>query len=127
MFLPSFSNDKNENLEKFFHGFESIIKKHNLSDYEMFVYLRGQLCKTPKSLVESLDIEEQQYETAKELLTKAFGSTLSQKYDTIKKLSELQLKIDGDPFEYICSMRTITSSFKNLSIDTNIVLQYFFC
>ena len=56
--LPTFSNDKKESLGKFLYALESILDKHNLSDYEKFVYLKGQLHEGPKSLIESLDSGE---------------------------------------------------------------------
>ena len=89
--LPEYSGEKSESLERFFHGFESILEKHPLSNYEKFLYLKGQLHKGPKALVSSLEPTEQTYESAKELLTKAFAYPVTQRYDVIKRLSELKL------------------------------------
>ena len=124
--LPEFSNDKTDNLEKFFYSFESIINKHNLSPYEKFVHLKSQLKKAPKILVESLESNEQTYDAAKKLLTDAFASPVTQKFDCIKRLTDLTLKVNDDPYNYIGEMRSIVSSFKALNIDTDTILQYFF-
>ena len=51
--LPTFSNDKAESLENFIYAFESIISKQTLSDYEKFIYLKGQLQGGPLALVRS--------------------------------------------------------------------------
>jgi hypothetical protein len=125
--LPTFADPKEESLEKFLHNFESIINKHVLSRYEKFIYLKNQLSGAPRTLVDSLDISKQSYDCAKDILCKAFGSTLTQKYDAIRKLSQIRLNSNGgDPYTYIGNMRSLTASFNNLKIDANTVLQYFF-
>ena len=70
--LPKFANKKGESLHKFIRSFEAIIDKHSLTSYEKFIYLRNQLSDGPRILIESLDVDQQSYETAKELLIKAF-------------------------------------------------------
>lgn len=123
--LPEFSNDKKESLERFIYAFESIVNKHNLSEYEKFIYLKGQLRKGPLTLTNSLDSRHQTYQNAKELLFEAFGSALTQKYEVIKKLSELKLQIDGDIYNFISEMRSITCTFKELDINIETVIQFF--
>jgi len=123
--LPVYSNDKNESLERFFHSFESIINQHRLSDYERFVYLKGQLRGPPLTIVDSLDSLQQSYVSAKLLLEDAFASPLTQKYEVIKRLSELNLGYDDDVYAYISSMRSIVTSFESLKIDIETVIQYF--
>ena len=59
--LPTFSNSEKESLEKFFHNFENIIDKHNLTSFEKFIYLRNQLKGSPSSLIESLDVSNRNY------------------------------------------------------------------
>ena len=123
--LPVFANDKSDNLEKFLYAFESIIDKHGLSEYEKFVYLKGQLKCGPLALINSLNATEQTYAMAKDLLTKAFASPLTQQYDVIKRLTELKLGFDDDVYVYISNMRNVMSSFDTLKIDVKIVIQYF--
>ena len=123
--LPEFSHNKRDNFEKFIYGFESIISKLNLSDYERFMYLKNQLRGGPLALVNSLEVEQQTYESAKDLLTEAFASPPTQKYDAIKKLTDLDLKLNGDVYSYISDMRNVISSFNSLKIDVDVVLQYF--
>jgi len=123
--LPIFSNDKSDNLEKFFYAFESIINKHALSEYEKFIYLKGQVRKGPEALINSLEASNQTYKSAKKLLMDAFASPLSQKYSAIKKLSELKLSAGDDVYSFIGGMRSITSSFTNLGIGVDDILQYF--
>ena len=121
--VPEYSGEKSESLERFFHGFESILEKHPLSNYEKFLYLKGQLHKGPKALVSSLEPTEQTYESAKELLTKAFAYPVTQRYDVIKRLSELKLTTSTDVYVFISEVCSIISTFKLLEIDT--VLKFF--
>ena len=121
--FPKFSNSIGEDFEKFIYSFESIINKHNLPSYEKFIYLRNQLSKAPRVLVDSLDIDEQTYETAKALLIRAFSSDVTRKFSSIKKLSEI--KMSGDPYDFIGEMRSIISLFDKLDVDIKTVLTYF--
>ena len=123
--MPIFANEKTDNLEKFLHAFESIIEKHHLSDYEKFVYLRGQVKKGPHALLNSLDAKDQTYTGAKKLLTDAFASPLTQKFSAIRKLTELRLNLNDDVYKFIGSMRSVTCSFSNLKITVEDMLQYF--
>ena len=123
--LPEYSNLKGESLEKFLFTFESIITKHGLSDYEKFIYLKGQLRKGPLSLVNSLEPAEQTYDSAKALLGQAFACPLTQKYEAIKRLCDLKLRPSDDVYSFISDMRTTVSLFKSLDINIDTVIQYF--
>ena len=123
--MPEFSNEKGESLEKFLYSFEAILNKHKLSPYEKFVYLKGQVRKAPFTLIDSLDISDQTYDNAKQLLAEAFASPLAQKYDAIMRLSQWKLDLNGDPYEVIGSVRSVQSSFNVLEIDVNTIIQYF--
>ena len=123
--LPEFHDYKVQSLEIFLHSFESIISKHKLSSYEKFIYLKGQLKNSPRALVESLDSDEQSYETAIELLVQAFGSSLTQKYDVISRLTKLKLRPGDDPYEFIGEIKKIRNAVTKLEIDSDIFMQYF--
>lgn len=123
--LPVFSSKKDESLKKFLRSFESIISKHNLSSYEKFIYLRSQLSGGPRVLIDSLDVDQQSYETAKTLLEQAFDCTLTAKYDLIQKLSCLRLPNNAEPYSFIGEMRTIVAGTESLKISVNDILQYF--
>lgn len=123
--LPVFCNDKKESLEKFIYSFESIIDKHVLSSYEKFIYLKNQLRGSPKVLIDSMSTDEQNYDTAKQLLVEAFASVVTQKFDVIERLAKLKLDSGTDPYEFIGDMRSIVSSFSNLNISIDDILQCF--
>ena len=123
--LPTYSHKDSENLHKFFTNLENILDKYNLSDYEKFVYLQGQLSGEPLSLVKSLDGAEQSYAAAKDLLTRAFASVITQQFDNIKRMAELKFA-PKLPYEFLGTFRQIREAFKNLNVSTDIILQYFF-
>ena len=123
--LPTFSNSRDDNLKKFFRSFESIIDKHCLNDYEKFVYLRGQLSGGPKTLIDSLDVDNQSYHKAKDLLEKAFDCKLTAKFDIMFKITNLKMTFNTDPYSFIGEMRSIISEFEYLNFTTDDVLQFF--
>ena len=123
--LPTYSHAPNESLEKFFYNFDSIIGKHKLSEYEQFLYLRGTLSKAPRALIDSLDVNEQNYARAKALLMDAFGSIITQQYEVLRKLAVLKLHPNADPYSFIGEMRTIVTNVKNLKINVDTILQFF--
>ena len=123
--LPTYSNKEGENLQKFFMNFENIINKYNLSDYEKFIYLQGQLTGEPLTLIKSLDISSQSFAAAKGLLTRAFASKVTQQFQAIKSLADLKFS-PKLPYEFVGKMRQIQEAFTSLSITADIMLQYFF-
>ncbi|XP_068234441.1 uncharacterized protein [Palaemon carinicauda] len=123
--LPTFGNREGEDISKFLREFEATIDKYDLSTHVKFTLLTRQLSGDSLKLVNSLDCSNRSYEEAKKLLQKAFADTLSQQYRVIKQLSELKLTYQSDPYDFISNMRIICNQFEALSIDQNIVLQYF--
>jgi len=123
--LPEFSNNKNENYQKFIRSFEYAVARHNLGEYEKFMYLRGQLSGGPKSLIDSLDVGQQTYTIAKDLLEKAFDRKVNSKQDYIKNLCELKLNKNSDVYSFIGEMRTVLAGFESLGVTIDDVLQYF--
>ena len=48
-----------------------------------------------------------------------------QKYDAIKKLTELNLAPASDPYAFVASMRTVKNAFNKLKVTVEDLLQYF--
>ena len=124
--LPVFHSKEGESLEKFFHQFETTVSRYNYSDYDRFLLLKQQIKGRASMLIESLEIDSQSYDCAKELLCQALASPLTQKFNILKKMSEMKLGYDVDPFEYISVMKSIKESFSHLKIDIDTVMQFFF-
>ena len=124
--LPTFSSEENESLEKFLYNFEATVSKYSYSSYDKLLLLKGQVTGKASVLLNSLELSEQTYESARALLVQALASPLTQKYNVLRQLANLQLNYDTEPFEYIAKMRNITESFKSLNIDLDTILQYFF-
>lgn len=123
--LPQFSNKFGDDLGKFLANFEQIISKYTLTEYEKFVYLQRQLSGDPLTLVKSLELDAQTFESAKTLLEKAFASKITQKFNAIEKLTGLRFGYKDDPYCYISTIRQLNESFTTLNITTAEVLQYF--
>ena len=123
--LPTFGNRDGENLERFFYNFENIIFKYALNDFDRYVFLEKQLSGPPLTLIKSLQGSHQTYTAAKELINKAFSSPTLQKFNIIKRLSNLKLTNSGDIYAFISEMQSIIQVFENLGIDVDSILQYF--
>lgn len=123
--LPTYRNAHDESLSNFLADFENIIQKYDLSDYEKFVYLKRQLSDEPLTLIGSLSGNRQSFEGAKLLLREAFANTISQKYGAIRRLAQLSLTHDGDPYKFISEMRSVQDLFKTLDISSDTIIQYF--
>lgn len=123
--LPVFNGTDDENLESFLLNFESTTEKYAYSSYDKMLLLKQQVHGRGELLLNSLEISEQNFESAKDLLVKAFASPLTQKFKILKQLSELKLNYDSEPFEYISKTRSLSEAFKSLKITTDHVLQYF--
>ena len=122
--LPKYGRLEGENLVQFFSNFEDIITKYNLSEYERFIYLERQLSNEPLILIKSLTGTQRCYGQAKELLCKAFARPIQQKFDTVKRLANLDFQID-EPYKFISEVRLILSCIVDLKIDTDTMAQYF--
>ena len=85
----------------------------------------GQLKNEALTLAKSLQGDNQSYTAAKDLLTQAFASTTSQKFETINKLSNLSLPYNGNCYEFVGSLKLIRQSFDNLKITVDDILQFF--
>jgi len=122
--LPTYSHGKTESLYHFLRGFENVLRSHPMPSYEKFVYLKRQLKGEPLALLESIEETRQCYEIGKKLLMEAFGSEITQKFDAIRRLSQLKMSSSG-VYEYVSEMRTLMDLFKNLQIDVDVIIQYF--
>lgn len=124
--LPEYSHSEDENLSMFFHNFESILVKFNLSEFEKFVLLEGQLKGEPAVLIKSLQGSKRSYSEAKSLLMEAFASTITESYNIISRLANIKLNEGENPYKFISDLKIIKDSFRTLKIDVDTVLAYFF-
>ena len=107
--LPTYGHKDGEDLEKFFINFENIVG--HLSDFNKLIYLHDQLTGEPKCLLKMLDANNQTYNAAKDLLNRAFASTSSQKFDAIKRVTELKF-LPKLPYEYMGTLHQVIDNFK---------------
>ena len=124
--LPKFSGDEGEDLHKFFNEFETTISKFNYTDYDKLLLLKQQLSGRAAILINSLDIKTKGFSQAKELLEKALASRDLQIFNIVKQISQIKLSKSDDPFIYMSKMTNLIENVKDLNIDVDCILQYFF-
>ena len=76
--LPEYSRKEGKNFNTFLQNFESVIQNYSLKEYEKFLYLKKQLKNESLTLVDSLEVNDQAYTIAKQLLADALASPLQQ-------------------------------------------------
>ena len=124
--LPHYNSEKQIDLHKFFLQFEETLSKFPYTDYDKLLLLKQQVSGRASILLDSLESDKQSYNDAKKLLIEALASPVVRKFNIIKQFSEIKLPNNADPFEYISRMKYIMESIKNLKIDVDEVMQYFF-
>ena len=124
--LPEFSGSDHDDYTKFISSFEETISKFKYSNYDKYLLLRQQTKDRARVLIDSLESTEQSYQCAKKLLEEAFASPITQKFNVIRKVSQMKLSKSDDPFYYVGQMRTLKESVTNLNIDVESFLQYFY-
>ena len=79
------------------------------------MFLQRQLYNEPLTLVKSLEVGSQNYTSAKDLLTRAFASSLTQQYENVKQLSNIKFLSDT-PYEFVSKIRVLLEAFRSLDI-----------
>ena len=123
--LPKFHGREGEDLIKFLTEFELTTGVYNYPDRDLLLLLRQQVEGRASYLLQSLELDKQSYQDAKQLLTNAFATTEVRKSSTIKKLLELKLRDTDDPYLFISNLRAITESVEKLKIDSKEFLRFF--
>ena len=123
--LPTFKGGEFEDYNKFINSFENTTNRFNYPDYDLFLLLKQQLSGRASILVESLELCSQSYSAAKQLLKEAFADPVAQRNNTIRKLIDLKLSIDDDPFEYISKAKMLKESVTSLNIESKHFLNFF--
>ncbi len=127
--LPTFSADPNKDsmsCETFINTLEQLWSCYNLNSIEKYSLLERQTESRAKAMINALTLTNRSYDTAKNILLKAFAETVPQQFSIIKQMKSLQLKSrGGDPYLYYASFEKIIETMKEQKIDIDLVLQYF--
>ena len=94
--LPEYNHADGDSFENFISNFEDVLNKYKISNFEKYVYLERQVKGEALTLIKSLRGEERSYDEAKMLLEKAFASPTVQKFETLQKLANINLKFNGN-------------------------------
>ena len=123
--LPTFSGAEGEDLMKFLKEFELTTNNYNYPERDLLLLLVQQVSGRARTLIKSLEADKQSYGEAKKLLSNAFASPEILKFSSIKRLTELRLDYDDDPFEFISKVKMLAESVNSLNIQSEDFLQYF--
>ena len=124
--LPKYTSAPGEDITRFFAQFDAAVGKFPYSDYEKLQLLKQQVSGRATKLLESLQADKQGYSDAKKLLDAALASTELQKFETLKRMADMRLSYDDDPFDYISQIKSIDANFNKLSITVEDVKRYFY-
>lgn len=123
--LPKFESREGEDLIKFLKEFEDTLSPHNITSRDKFILLKEQVKGRSLVLLNALETDKHDFESAKSLLIDALASNETRIFTLIKSLTELNLSYTDDPYEYIAKVKSIQEAVGNLKIDVNHILQYF--
>ena len=122
--LPVFDG-KPENYSRFILQFERISQQMNIDEFGKYTLLEQQLQGEAKQLVSSVPVGNMDYTYAKQLLDRVYLSKDAQQFAILDRLSHLKMS-DAEPFKWISEVNIIEEQCLSLSIDINVILQYFF-
>ena len=123
--LPKFSGDEKEYLIRFLVEFELTTSSYKYPDRDLLLLLLQQLSGKAKTLLKSLEADKQSYKDAKDLLVSAFASPEIRKCSSIKRITDLDLGYDDDPFEFISNVKMLCESVNSLDISSDDFIQFF--
>ena len=123
--LPIYNSKDTESVDKFLIEFEDTVSKFNYTDRDKLLLLKQQVKGRASYLLESLELSKQTFKDAKDLLREALSSPSLAKFNVLKKLVDLKLNLNDEPFLYISNVSSIVEEFKTLKVEINDVLQYF--
>ena len=118
--LPEYDG-KPEEFEKFFSLFEDICHNYNMSSWEKYNLLLGQVKGDAKSVLSAGPIKDMNYESAKEILSQAFNSKILQQYSVIQRLQNL--KLDNNFYHWVSEVKVIKEQIASLDINSTIFMQ----
>ena len=124
--LPSFGSNENECIDKFLVEFQNAISSFGYADREKLLLLKQQVTGRAACLLSSLELDKQKFSDAVQLLKDAFGLPDQQKFNTIKRLAELNLSYDSEPFSYISEVRNIIENIKVLHVEVEDFVRFYF-
>ena len=122
--LPTYSASESESLEKFFYAFETALDKYDLSSFETFILLKDQCSGRALVIINALEIHKQNYESAKDLLHRAFAAPEMQIASALNKLFSLNCSQEKDPYVFVSEYSTIRDTLKTLNVTIENVISH---
>ena len=127
--LPEFSADSTLDkfvCKRFFEVFEHLISQYNLNEIEKFNLLEQQCRGRAKVMISSINVVQQTYNQAKQILIDAFAEELPQKFVLVKELTDLKFVWGkDDPYIFYANFKKLIDSVNDNNVDLNTVILYF--
>jgi hypothetical protein len=126
--LPKFSGKSNKDehtCQTFIDTFEQLICNYNLNDTSKFSLLEQQCTDRALAMIKTIKLSNRSYLAAKALLLDSFAEVVPQKFATIKKLQNLKLKANEDPYMFYSQFKNLIDTARDQKIDSDVYLQYF--
>ena len=123
--LPIFDNESVISLTKFFIELEAIIDKFDYSPFERYIILRDQIKnQRALALLNSLEVKNHNYDSAKDLLIQALANPNLQKFEAINKLINLSCNSNKDLYVFVSEIKNIIEELDNSKVDRDCIVQY---
>ena len=123
--LPDFHSKENECFKKYIHQFEQIVTKFNYSEVDKFILLKQHVKGKAAYLIESLDVNDQNYKEAVKIITDSLASEKKQIDSVIKQFSKLNMKNFKEPFQFYGEMMRLLQASNELKISTEQIYKFF--
>lgn len=126
--LPIFHADPSKDTytcQNYFETIDQLLSSYGLGDQEKYSLLESHCRSRALTMIQSLSLRNRSYSTAKTILLKSFAEEVPQKFATIKKLSDLKLKSEGDPYIFYAEFTKLTETCIDQKIDRDTFIQYY--
>ena len=120
-----FQGGNTENLSRFLFEFEAAVNRYNLAEYDKLLLLKQLLKGRASYLINSLELNNQNYSNAVELLKKAFLCRETQVFNLVQNLSSIKLGIKDDPYQFISQIRNLLQCSETINNKVEDFFHYF--
>ena len=122
--FPVFES-KPEEYEAFIQGFETLLNKYDLSQFEKLSYMRKQIKGQAKDIIDSVPDSANCYDIAKGLLERAFCKLTTQRFSVIERICKIKLDSSTPSLKWIGEIRTLREQITRLEINSDVFFQFF--
>ena len=123
--LPTFSGEVTENLQSFFHNFETTLNITQTSNFQKFLLLKKCLTGEAAKLISAIKASDDAYDKCKAFLEKAYAPQAEQKFKVLDQLTKIRMDYNTHIFDHYSTMQEHFDAFDCLKIDIETIKRYF--